>query len=211
MSDWIDISIPLRTGMVHWPGDPPVSLELVSSIDAGDAANVTQIAMSAHTGTHMDAPLHFLPDGRAIDAMPFEAVIGRARVIEIQDKQCIRGEEISAHAIQPEERLLFKTINSQRCWTSGDFLKQFVHLNAEAASYLADRRIRTVGVDYLSVGAYGADGDETHRLLLRAGIWIIEGLDLSGVEVGQYELVCLPLRIADGDGAPARAIVRRII
>ena len=210
MSEWIDVTVPLRSRMAHWPGDPPVIIEQTMRMEAGDPCNLRTLSMSAHTGTHMDAPLHFVATGTSIDQMPPEATIGPARVVRIEDPNVITSAELERHNPQPGERILFRTANSDTCWqTSRCFFKQFVHLNAEAAAFLAARKVRTVGVDYLSVGAYQADGAETHRNLLDAGIWIIEGLDLSRVEAGAYELICLPLKIQGGDGAPARAMLRK--
>jgi arylformamidase len=210
MSDWIDISVPLYSGMVHWPGDAAVLVDHPMSIGRGDVCNTTAIAMSAHTGTHMDAPLHFIHEGKSIDQMPIEATVGLARVIEIEDAAAITASELKRHNLQPGERILCKTANSAGCWNDSSFRKQFVHISAGAAQYLVDRKVQTVGVDYLSVGAYDGDGVETHRILLGAGIWLIEGLDLSQARAGDYDLVCLPLKIVGADGAPARAIIRSI-
>jgi arylformamidase len=206
--DWIDVSVPLRTGMVHWPDDPPVSIERVLDIERGDVAIVSRLSMGAHTGTHMDAPLHFFSTGRSIDTMPLTATLGRARVIEIRDPESIKPEELRPYQIQRGERVLFKTRNSARCWQTDDFVEDFVYISQEAARYLAAQQVQTVGIDYLSVGGYFRDGVETHHALLEAGIWIIEGLNLSSVAPGIYELVCLPLKIEGSDGAPARAILR---
>jgi arylformamidase len=208
--DWIDISVPLKTGMVHWPDNPPVSIELMLDMDLGDTAYVSKLSMGAHTGTHMDAPRHFLRGGVGIDTMPLDATIGPARVIQIADPQSIKRGELEGYHIQPGERILFKTANSARCWRSDDFVEDFVYINQEAARYLATAGVRTVGVDYLSVGGYGVDSTETHQALLEAGIWVIEGLNLSAVEPGTYDLICLPLRIEGADGAPARALLRPI-
>lgn len=210
MPGWIDISVPLRSPMAHWPGDAPFVIDQVMDMTRGDVANLTTLSMSAHTGTHMDAPRHFVDGGRPIDAMPLEATVGTARVIAIQDENAITAGELHRHHIVRGDRLLFKTRNSERCWKSRCFLKQFVHINAGAAEYLANLGVRCVGVDYLSVGGYQTDGVETHQILLGAGIWLIEGLDLSAVAPGRYDLVCLPLKIEGGEGAPARAIVRRL-
>jgi arylformamidase len=206
---WIDISVPLYTGMAHWPDNPPVRIERMLDLSRGDAANVSKIELGAHTGTHMDAPRHFLADGAGIDEMPFDATIGSARVIRIEHPQAILPEELEAHHLQAGERVLFRTQNSERCWNTDQFFEDFVYISAAAAQLLADRQVRTIGVDYLSVGGYVYDGVETHRILLSAGIWLIEGLNLSAVEPGTYELVCLPLRIAGADGALARAILRQ--
>lgn len=205
---WIDISVPLYTGMVHWPDNPPVRIERMLDMSRGDAANVSTIELGAHTGTHMDAPRHFLADGAGIDSMPFDATIGPVRVIRIEHPQAILPAELEAHNLQAGERVLFRTQNSERCWNTDQFVEDFVYVSAAAAQYLADRHVRTIGVDYLSVGGYVYDGAATHQILLSAGIWVIEGLNLSAVEPGAYELVCLPLRIAGADGALARAILR---
>jgi arylformamidase len=209
INDWIDISVLLHTGMAHWPDNPPVRIERMLDMDRGDVCNVSTIAMGSHTGTHMDAPLHFLQTGKSIDEMPLDATFGPARVIEIRDTESIKPDELHPHAIQRGERVLFKTQNSTRCWKTDSFVEDFVYISQEAARYLAELGVRTVGVDYLSVGGYTKDGVETHRALLEAGIWIIEGLDLSQIQPGTYELICLPLKIAKSDGAPARAFIRK--
>lgn len=206
--DWIDVSVPLRTGMPHWPDNPPVLIERILDIDRGDTANVSKLSLGAHTGTHVDAPVHFFSGGSGIDAMPLTATIGLARVIEIHDPESIKPEELDPYQLQPGERVLFKTRNSTRCWQTDDFVKDFVYVSHEAAQYLAAQHVQTLGVDYLSVGGFFKDGVETHHALLAAGIWIIEGLNLSSIQPGTYELICLPLRIVGSDGAPARAILR---
>jgi len=208
--DWIDISVPLHTGMAHWPDNPPVLIERMEDIDRGDTANVSKLSLGAHTGTHMDAPVHFFPGGKGIDTMPLTATIGLARVIEIQDSESIKSDELRPHQIQRGERILFKTRNSTRCWQTDDFVQDFVYISHEAAQYLAAQQIQTVGVDYLSVGGFFKDGVETHHALLSAGIWIIEGLDLSAVKAGRYDMICLPVKLHGSDGAPARAILRPI-
>jgi arylformamidase len=206
--EWIDVSIPLRSNMVHWPGDPEVSIERVLDIERGDSATVSAISMGAHTGTHMDSPLHYLQGGMGLDELPLDVTLGPARVIEIQDPESIKPGELDVHDIQPGERVLFKTRNSGRCWDREDFVEDFVYISREGAEYLASRRIKLAGVDYLSVGPFRGDGPGIHRALLGAGIWIVEGLDLSQVSAGPYELICLPLKISGGDGGPARAILR---
>jgi arylformamidase len=206
---WIDISVPLHSGMVHWPDNPPVRIERMLDMERGDVANVSKISLGSHTGTHMDAPIHFVRAGEGMDRLPLDATIGRARLVEIQDPVSIKPDELSQHGIGRGERVLFKTRNSSLGWWTQDFIEDFVYVSQEAARYLADREVRTVGVDYLSVGGFRRDGVETHQALLGAGIWVIEGLDLSRVEPGEYELICLPLKVEDGDGAPARAILRK--
>jgi arylformamidase len=207
-SQWIDISVPLHSGMTHWPGDLPFERSLTLSIPNGDVCNLSQFSASAHMGTHMDAPRHFIDGAGTIETLPFEAVIGPARVIAIQDEECIRVEELEPHRIAPGERLLFKTVNSERAWNTSEFQKKYVYIPGATARYLAARGVRTVGVDYLSVGAFAGDGPEVHRTLLGAGIWIIEGLNLQSIQPGGYELICLPLKMIGSDGAPARAVLR---
>ena len=207
---WTDVSVPLWSGMVHWPDNPPVRIERMLDIEHGDAANVSALSMGSHTGTHVDAPLHFVRGGKGLDEMPFEATIGRTRVIEIHDPESVKPGELRSYGIHSGERVLFKTQNSARRWHEEAFIEDFVYVSQEAARYLATQEVLTVGTDYLSVGGFLKDGVETHQALLEAGIWVIEGLDLAEVEPGEYELICLPLRVERGDGAPARAILRAI-
>jgi arylformamidase len=209
-SEWIDISVPLRNGMVTWPGDAEFERTSTLQMAQGDPCNLSQISTTAHIGTHMDAPRHFLADGAGIETMPIAATMGRARVIEIADPEVIRTSELEAHHLAKGERILFKTKNSRDCWKTDQFLEKYVFIEPETARYLAERGIQTVGVDYLSVGGFKSGGPETHRILLGAGIWIIEGLHLEHVEPGEYELFCLPLKIIGGDGAPARAVLRKL-
>jgi len=193
--------------MVHWPDNPPVRISRFLDIDRGDAANVSEMSMGVHTGTHMDAPIHFLESGAGIEKLPLTAVMGPARVIQIKDKDCIKVEELRPHRLRKGERILFRTRNSTRAWPTGPFLEDFVYLSSEAARFLVSCGVRTVGVDYLSIGGMD-NGAECHGIILNAGIWVIEGLDLSKAHAGRYDLICLPLKLIRGDGAPARAILR---
>lgn len=206
-TDWIDVSVPLHSGMVHWPDNPPVMIERILDLERGDVCTVSKMSLGLHTGTHVDAPRHFLREGQGVDRAPLGALIGPARVIEITDTHAIQVDELRQHDIQPGERILFKTANSTRCWETDDFVEDFVYISQAAARELAQLKVPTVGVDYLSVGGFTADGPETHLALLGAGIWIIEGLNLARVRPGTYELVCLPLKIQDADGAPARVVL----
>ena len=209
-SEWIDISVPLRNGMVSWPGDAKFERTSTLQMAQGDPCNLSQISTTAHIGTHMDAPRHFLADGAGIETMPIAATMGRARVIEIADPEVIRPSELEPHHLAKGERILFKTRNSGYCWKTDQFQEKYVYIALETAGYLAERGIQTLGVDYLSVGGFKSGGPETHRILLGAGIWIIEGLNLEHVEPGEYELFCLPLKIIGSDGAPARAVLRKL-
>ncbi len=204
-----DISVPLRDGMVCWPGDNPPAIEQITFMERGDFCNVTKLHMSAHTATHMDAPRHFINSGATIDQTPVDALIGPARVVEIHDPSAIRRKELEAIQPRKGERLLFKTRNSTHAWPQPEFFKDFVYIADEGAQYLVECGVRTVGVDYLSIGGFYHDTAETHVTILGANIAVIEGLDFSAVEPGDYELICLPLKIAGADGAPARAVLRR--
>jgi arylformamidase len=196
--------------MVHWPGDAGYERKLNMQISQGDLVNLSEIACSAHTGTHMDAPLHFIANGRSIDTMPVSVTVGRARVIGIQDREMIRVSELAPHEIRKGERILFKTANSGRLWKTDTFQQDYIYIPPDTADYLAGIAIQLVGVDYLSVGGYHSGNPETHRALLGAGIWIIEGLNLEYVEPGDYDLICLALKLVGADGAPARAVLRAI-
>ena len=219
---WIDISVTMRDDMVHWPGDPECHVKVHFKL--GDPipglpgkkfpCNLTHLSLSAHTGTHMDAPRHFVAKGITMEAMPLDAVVGPCRVIEIKHKSAITVEELRSHKLKRGERVLFKTRNSTKSWRmakTATFDENFIYIPGPTAQYLVDRGVMTVGVDYLSVGGYNKDGVECHQIMLGAKkpIWIIEGLDLSKVKPGAYDFVCLPLKILGSDGAPCRAILRK--
>ena len=210
VTSWIDVSVTVRDGMPHWPGNPPITLERVMELGRGDDCNLSRLAMGVHSGTHIDSPVHFLPGAAGVDEMPLSATMGEARVVEINDPRQITASELEKNELQPGERVLFRTSNSARCWRASTFVEDFVHISEQAATYLAERGVRTVGVDYLSVGRYPSGGTRVHQILLEAGIWIIEGLDLSPVTGGRYEMICLPVKLHGSDGAPARALLRRI-
>jgi arylformamidase len=205
---WIDVSVPLRNMMVQWPGDPPVSIKRVKDIGRGDKVNISVISMGTHSGTHVDAPVHFIREGDGVDNVSLNTMVGRARVIEIRSHESINPEELAKYHIRRGERILFKTKNSLSVWQKEDFVEDFVFISDGAADFLVDRGARLVGVDYLSVGSFKQGGSYVHRTLLGAGILVIEGLNLSNVTPGKYDLICLPLKIAEGDGAPARVILR---
>lgn len=195
----IDISVPIRTGMITYPGDPDVRLERVTSIGAGAQANISKLDFGVHTGTHVDAPLHFIEGAAAADELPLDVLNGPCEVITVEQLDAAAAESI------PEgvERVLFRTPNSE-LWAQDTFPDEFERLNGAAAEALVARGVKLVGVDYLSVG-----DEDAHHVLLGAGVVPIEGLDLRGVAAGPYELHCLPLKLAGSDGAPARAILIR--
>lgn len=205
---WKDVSVPLRDGMIHWPGDPECHIKRVVSMDDGAVCNLTHLSLSAHTGTHMDAPRHFVADGKTMEQMPLEAVIGRCRVFEMECEDQITADDLKQLKLMPGQRVLFKTRNSTRSWGMQEFDKHFVSIRQDAAAYLVEQKVMTVGVDYLSIGGYEKDGVETHQIMLGAGMWVIEGLNLADIKPGYYELICLPLKIEGADGAPCRVVLR---
>jgi arylformamidase len=202
-----DISMPISSEMILYPGDPEVVVTPVSRISQGDDANVSILCMGSHTGTHVDPPRHFVDDGLAVDRIPLDAVVGRCLVCAIEDADVIGVEQLTKVAIPPDtKRILFKTRNSA-FWNDPSFRSDFTYLDEDAARWLVDRGVRLVGIDYLSVDAFCSETHPAHMCLLQAGVVVAEGLDLRGVGVGTYNLVCLPLRIEGGDGGPARAIL----
>lgn len=209
-TSWIDISIPFKDKMVYWPTDPVPRVERIKDRNAGDPVTLTEMQWIDHVGTHIDAPLHFIAGGATIDKMPLNATMGRARVIEIKDTESIKLAELEPYNIRRGERILFKTLNSSRCYKTDDFIEDYVYFSTEVAQHLVDRQVRAVGLDYISIGAYGDRENlhDTHTILLNAGVYIIEGINLDGVKPGRYELICLPILLQGGDAASARAILR---
>lgn len=212
-----DISVPLSNALVSWPGDPGIDIERTLDLANGDPATVSFLRMGSHTGTHVDAFSHFKPEGHSLDAMDLSIYIGRALVVEIEDPKAITLGELQRNPhfldIRKAERVLFKTVNSERNWHQHPFNENFCHLNPHAADFLIELGVKLIGIDYLSVESYHAktlyeEEAPTHHRLLDAGVYIVEGLNLNGIKPGWYELICLPLKIADGDGAPARVVLR---
>jgi arylformamidase len=204
---WIDVSVPIRGGMLHWPGNPEVAVTQTEDLRRGDIATVSAVSLGVHTGTHVDAPNHFILDGTGVDSIPLDRFIGPARVLDLGDVGRIYPRDLERLGIQAGDRLLFKTRNSLY-WTEKGFRPDYTSLSLEAAEWLVERGVQTVGIDYLSIAPMDA-APETHQPLLAAGIGIIEGLDLSRVDSGFYDLICLPLRLEGLDGAPARVVLRR--
>ena len=211
MSEIIDISVPLLPGMPVWPGDGDFRIVPVKRMATGDKNNVSRLDCGVHTGTHVDAPWHFLEDGSTVEQLPLDMMIGEAFVAYLPEVDIIEAETLGRLTLpKGTTRLLFRTRNS-KLWETGvtEFRRDFVALTSDAAQWLVDRGIRLIGIDYLSVHRYG-DNAPTHQILLRAGIVIVEGLNLADVAAGKYELICLPLRLDGADGAPARALLRRL-
>ena len=201
-----DITMPLSAELPVFPGDPPVSVEPVTRLARGDAANVSRISLATHSGTHIDVPRHYDDGGLTVDHLPLTLLVGNVLVVELHGVRQIGREELKRLPIKGEERLLLKTDNSS-LWDQSGFHEEYAHLTEAGAAYLLEAGVRLVGIDYLSVERFDGGG-EVHRLLLDNGTLILEGLNLDGVPTGHYELICLPLKIKDGDGAPVRAVLR---
>jgi arylformamidase len=197
-----------------YPGDPAIEFVSWAAIARGDAANVTSLRMGAHTATHVDAPAHFIEHAPQVSAMPLDALLGEARVVELGETvEAIEASHIAAHVPAGTTRVLFKTRNSDFWQSDGRaFRADFTHLRPDGARALLERGVQLVGIDYLSIEKFKSETFETHTTLLSAGVVIIEGLDLHEVSAGVYELLCLPLKLAagSGDGAPARAVLRTL-
>jgi arylformamidase len=203
-----DITLPVSESLAVWPGDPPVHITQPLHLDKGDMATVSRLDMGAHTGTHVDAPTHFFPGGSGVDALDLNLLVGPALVVHALEADALSEDVLEGLGIPPgTERVLFRTRNSDR-WARDDreFDRRFVAITEDGGRWLIARGVRLVGVDYLSVAPFD-DVVPTHKILLGAGIVPVEGLNLSGVAQGVYQLVCLPLKIVDSDGAPARAIL----
>lgn len=209
-----DVSVPISEKTPVYEGDPKVEISSAHSIASGDAANVSKLCLGAHTATHVDAPNHFIEGSRKVDALPLEILIGTARVVELPDDVLsIEASHVQSANLQNVERVLFKTRNSA-FWNdlAQGFRKDFTYIAPDAAKELVNLGVKLVGIDYLSVEKFGSTDFGTHLTLLGAQVIIIEGLDLREVSAGDYELICLPMKIAGGtgDGAPARTVLREI-
>ncbi len=203
-----DITLALSSELPVWPGDEAFVLERMDSIANGGTSNTSRLTMSAHMGTHVDAPDHFLGNGKTVEKLSLSILSGRVYVLHLPEVNIITAAVLEKAEIPPRtRRILFKTKNSAH-WTNKDknFRTDFVALSGDAAQYLVDRGVKLVGIDYLSISPYNAP-KPTHEILLKAGVVILEGLDLSEVTQGRYTLYCLPLKLVGSDGAPARAIL----
>jgi arylformamidase len=203
-----DVTRTLQAGMATWPGEPGPELTLIKRMSAGQAADVSHLSLGVHTGTHVDAPRHFISGAAGVESLPLTALIGPVRVVSIQHEGAVRVEELEREGLDGIERVLFRTRNSDE-WSDSAFKEDFVYLDPDAARWLVDRNTRLIGVDYLSVEAFAAAEPLTHRMLLSAGVVIAEGLDLREISPGDYFLSCLPLKLAGADGAPARVVLMR--
>ena len=211
MKNIIDISVPLYPDMPVWPGSAGIQLTQTSRLDKGDGVNNSKLICDVHIGTHIDAPLHYIKDGKSIEQLELEDLIGLAVVAYLPEAEIITKNVLEELSL-PEDtrRLLLRTRNSA-LWETGShqFQTNYVALTQDAAQWIVDHDICLIGVDYLSVQRYGED-PQTHEILLSAGVIIVEGLNLARVESGLYELICLPLKLVGSDGAPARAVLRKL-
>jgi arylformamidase len=211
-SGWIDASVSLDPATTPvYEGNAPMKFEFLKDMRKGDALTLSAYSFGAHSGTHIDAPMHFVRDGAPIDRVPLEPLIGPARVIEIPDSvQAIDVAELNRHDWRGAQRVLFRTRGSVRGWMkSATFHRDFAYVAPDAAQLLADAGVQLVGIDYLSAEQFGAPEPRTHRILLGKGIPIVEGLSLEEVRPGDYDLIVLPMKVAGHEGAPARAVLRK--
>jgi arylformamidase len=209
---WIDASASLdpKTTPVY-EGDAPMNFEFLKDMRKGDGFTLSKLSLGAHSGTHIDAPMHFIRDGASVDRIPVEVLIGPARVIDIPDSvQAITAAELQRHPWRDAPRLLFRTRSSERGWlTSPAFHRDFAYIAPDAAQLIADAGVLLVGIDYISAEQFGAPAPLTHRILLGKGIPIVEGMSFVDIRAGEYDLIVLPVKVADHEGAPARAVMRK--
>jgi arylformamidase len=203
-----DISVPISSTLPLYKGDPPAEIVRVADFDRGDAMTLSRMAMGAHTGTHVDAPLHFIRGGGTVDQLDLQVLIGPARVVELPPVVGeIAGSDLeAAHLPAGTQRILFKTRNST-LWSQPGFQEDFVALGVDGARWLLARGVRLVAIDYLSIEAFGSRDFPVHQLLLSAGVVIVEAVNLEGIPEGEYQLICLPIKLQGAEGAPARALL----
>jgi len=207
MSRIHDISVPVRTGGLVYPGNPEIAIELQQAISRGAGANVSSIRFGSHTGTHVDAARHFFDDGESVDQIPLDSLIGPCIVLSFDSSlMSVGASDLAKHDLNGNSRVLIKTRNSGFL-TEAEFQRDYTFLAPDGAEFLVSKGVRLVGVDYLSIEQFHSGHHKTHRTLLEKKIVIVEGLNLQDIEPGEYELICLPLRLEGLDGAPARAVL----
>lgn len=210
--EWIDVSASLDPATTPvYEGDAPMKFDFLKDMRKGDGFTLSVLSLGAHSGTHIDAPMHFVAGGAPIDQVPLAPLIGPARVIDIADGvQAIDAGELNRHQWKGAQRILFRTRSSRRGWmTSPTFHRDFAYVAPDAAQLMADAGVQLVGIDYISAEQFGAPAPRTHRILLGKGIPIVEGLALESVSPGDYDLIVLPMKVRGHEGAPARAVLRR--
>jgi len=207
MTKFIDVTVPLSAELPTFPGDPPFQMDATHRMGGGDSYNVSRMTLGTHAGTHVDAPFHFIEGGSTVDELVLEILIGKVRVVDLLGKDSVERADLEALDLREDLRVLLKTRNSGLL-RQPTFQEDYVYLSPDAATYLAQVGIKLVGFDYLSIEKLGSRDYAAHKALLEAGVVIVEGLDLSEIEPGEYDMVCLPLRIAGADGSPARVVLR---
>lgn len=208
---WYDITVPIKQGMITMPIDPVTpKLYRYSDRNLGSPVTMTMMEIMSHTGTHIDAPLHFIPDGSTITDMALDATVGPCRVIGIKDQNMITVAELKPYKIKKGERVLFKTRNSPESYAGKKFMEDYVYFSDESAEYLVERGVRMVGLDFITIGNFQDEPSivKTHTTFLQAGVYVLENAALGDVPPGEYELLCLPLPLYNGDACPCRAILR---
>jgi arylformamidase len=202
-----DISVPIRSGGLVYPGNPEINIALQQAVAKGASANVSTIRFGSHTGTHADAARHFFDDGQPVDQIPLDRLIGPAVLVRFDDQvRAVGAAELRQHDLEGHKRILIRTRNSALL-SRPDFVKDYTYLAPDGAQYLVDQGVELVGIDYLSIEQFHSGHHRTHRTLLERAVVIVEGLDLSAPPAGEYEFICLPLRLEGCDGAPARAVL----
>ena len=206
-----DITVPFSTELPVYPGDPAVQIKQVASLAAGDICTVSHLSFGSHTGTHVDPPAHFIAGAATLDELSLDVLIGPARVVDVGEISAIDVATIDGAKLAGVERVLFKTRNS-KLWQAGalEFEKEFVYLETPAAERLVELGVKLVGIDYLSIEKFNFEQPTTHYALLGNNVVIVEGLNLTDVAAGDYELICLPMKIRNGDGGPARVVLREL-
>ena len=202
-----DISLTIHPGMLRWPGNPPVVVDKVKAITRGDSSNISLWHIGAHTATHVDAPCHFIDGASGIDSIGPDVLLGMAHIVQLGDVRRIDQQLLEGLNIEGVTRLLLGTHNSALL-KKVQFDRDYAFVTEDAARYMVELGVRLVGVDYLSIEEYHKEGRPAHHILLGAGVVVVEGLNLTGVPTGDYELLCLPLKLKDSDGAPARVLLR---
>lgn len=206
MTKIYDITLTINNNMIVYPGNSKVCIEEVKQISKGDTCNVSSLSFGSHTGTHIDVPKHFIDNGKTLEEVTPDRFIGKAKVFDMQNIVSIKKEDLITKNIQNGDYILFKTENSKRLKDS-EFNKEFVSLTEDGAKYLAEKEISLVGIDYLSIQSYYAKDSNVHLTLLGNNIIILEGIDLTDIREGKYELIALPLKIKEGNGSPVRAVL----
>lgn len=203
---WVDVTLPMDMGMPRWPGDPEFEVSRVCDMSRGDSCNVSKVTLCVHTGTHIDAPCHYVQGGAGVEAAPLDVLMGRGRVLQCDDQVAVRRGWLEEQGIEAGERLFFKTVRP----TGREFREDYVYIARDGAEFLVERGVKLLGIDTMSVGGFYDSMVETHVTLLEAGVWVVENVNLSKVPAGTFDIICLPLVIPGCDGAPARVLMRAV-